>query len=124
MVVLPRLCLLAFTICQPLVLNRFLSFLASPSESPDTGYGLIGAYGLVYLGIAISTSFYYHRAFRAVTMLRGMLMSAVFAKSTEIIISSDNSAAVTLMSTDVGSPCRPNPERNLALGLFRYTDAW
>ena len=56
-VVVPRLCLLAFTICQPLMLNRFLSFLQNPAESVNIGYGLIAAYGLVYLGIALSSSF-------------------------------------------------------------------
>ena len=35
-------------------------------------------------------------------MLRGILVSAVYAKTTEISITAlDNSAAVTLMSTDV-----------------------
>jgi len=62
----------------------------------------MAAYGLVYLGIAVSSAFYWYRANRMLTMLRGMLMSAVFAKATEIGIgTSDNAAAVTLMSTDV-----------------------
>lgn len=101
-VVLPRLLQLAFTICQPLVLNRFLTFLEQPEESINRGYGLIGAYGLVYLGIALSGALYSHQAMRAVTMLRGILVSAIFARSTELSTTSiDNAAAVTLMSTDV-----------------------
>lgn len=100
-----RLCLLGFTICQPLVLNRFLDFLQDPSEDVNHGYGLIGAYGLVYLGISITSSFYWHKAFRSLTMLRGVLVAAVYSKTTELrSASSDDSAAVTLMSTDVSLP--------------------
>ncbi|KAM5348158.1 hypothetical protein ACJ41O_007982 [Fusarium nematophilum] len=102
-VVLPRLALLAFTICQPLVLNRFLVFLGDPSQSVNIGYGLIAAYGLVYLGIAIAQALYWHRNARSVTMLRGVLVSVIFSKATEMsITATDDSAAVTLMSSDVG----------------------
>ncbi|KAK1465457.1 hypothetical protein CCUS01_07575 [Colletotrichum cuscutae] len=101
-VVLPRLFLLGFTICQPLILNRFLDFLQNPSETANYGYGLVGAYGLVYLGISISSSFYWHAAFRCLTMLRGVLVAAIYTKTTELRVApGDDSAAVTLMSTDV-----------------------
>jgi len=54
--VFPRVVLIAFTMSQPLLLNKFVGFL---SEAPgqDTayvGYGLIVAYGIVYLGLAVS----------------------------------------------------------------------
>ena len=54
--VLPRLILLALTMCQPLLLNRFVNYLSETeaSESANIGYGLIAAYGLVYLGLAVS----------------------------------------------------------------------
>ncbi|GKT45639.1 ABC transporter atnG [Colletotrichum spaethianum] len=101
-VVLPRIFLLAFTICQPLVLNRFLDFLQNPSQDVNYGYGLIGAYGLVYLGISVSSSFYWHKAFRSLAMLRGVLVAAIYSKTTELRVApGDDSAAVTLMSTDV-----------------------
>lgn len=101
-VVFPRLLQLAFTICQPLVLNQFLAFLENSEESINRGYGLIGAYALVYLGIALSGAFFSHQATRTVTMLRGILVSAIFARSTDLSTTAvDNSAAVTLMSTDV-----------------------
>jgi hypothetical protein len=101
-VVVPRLFLLAFTICQPLVLVRFLVFLQDPSEDVDVGYALILAYGAVYVGISVSSSFYYHSVYRSVTMLRGLLVTAVFSKTTRRnITAGDDAAAVTLMSTDV-----------------------
>jgi len=57
--IIPRLVLLAFTFCQPLLVNRFLDYLQDPVEIKDAniGYGLIGAYGLVYFGMAVSAPF-------------------------------------------------------------------
>ncbi|KAH0531953.1 hypothetical protein TsFJ059_000711 [Trichoderma semiorbis] len=101
-VIVPRLFLLAFTICQPLVLTRFLGFLNDGTQSVNIGYGLIGAYGLVYLGIAATQALYWHQNGRCVTMLRGVLVSAIFSKVTEVsIVAVDDSAALTLMSSDV-----------------------
>ena len=101
-VVLPRLVQLAFTICQPLVLNRVLVFLADEPESANIGYGLVAAYGIVYVGIAVSQALYWQANARFVTMLRGTLVSAIFSKATEVsITATDNKAAVTLMSTNV-----------------------
>ncbi|KAM5387652.1 hypothetical protein ACJA88_000912 [Fusarium oxysporum] len=101
-VVLPRLALLDFTICQPLILNRLLVFLDDTSQPINIGYGIIAAYGLVYSGIALSQALYWHRNARSVTLLRGVLVSAVFSKATDLsITTTDDSAAVTLMSSDV-----------------------
>ncbi|KAH6607530.1 MRP-type ABC transporter [Trichoderma cornu-damae] len=98
----PRLALLAFTISQPLVLTRLLGFLDDETQSVNIGYGLLGAYGLVYLGIAVTQALYWHQNGRLVTVLRGILVSAVFSKVTEVsIVAVDDSAALTLMSSDV-----------------------
>lgn len=53
---IPRLVMLVLTLCQPLLLNRFVNYLSQSvrSESIAIGYGLIAAYGFVYLGIAVS----------------------------------------------------------------------
>ncbi|KAH8821942.1 ABC transporter-like protein [Xylogone sp. PMI_703] len=100
--VLPRLYLIGFTFCQPLLLNRYLNFLGKPTESLTVGYGLFGAYGIVYFGFAVSTGFYWHQVYRCVTMIRGSLISAVYKKTTDIsTVALDSSAAVTLMSTDI-----------------------
>ncbi|KAH6659682.1 P-loop containing nucleoside triphosphate hydrolase protein [Truncatella angustata] len=102
-----RSILVVFTICQPLLLNRFLLYLQEADESLNIGYGLIAAYGLVYIGMAISSAFYFHKAFRMATMLRGLLIAVIFKHTTEIsIAASDNSASVTLMSTDVDTIVR------------------
>ncbi|KAM0350073.1 hypothetical protein ACHAPU_003236 [Fusarium lateritium] len=101
-VIVPRVVLLAFTVCQPLILNRLLVFLDDTSQPIQIGHSLIGAYGLVYAGIALSQALYWHRNARSVTLLRGVLVSAIFSKATELsTTATDDSAAVTLMSSDV-----------------------
>jgi ATP-binding cassette subfamily C (CFTR/MRP) protein 1 len=102
--VLARLFLLFFVLCQPLVLHQLLIFLENTTANSRKGYGLMAAYGLIYLGIAVSSVIYRHQTNRMLTMLRGMLMSAIFVQATKISVTGlDNAAAVTLMSTDVCS---------------------
>jgi ATP-binding cassette subfamily C (CFTR/MRP) protein 1 len=53
--IVPRLLLLALTFCQPLLLRRLLDYLNnSDVEDENMGYGLIGAYFVVYAGLAVS----------------------------------------------------------------------
>ncbi|KAF2108606.1 P-loop containing nucleoside triphosphate hydrolase protein [Lophiotrema nucula] len=114
--VIPRLALLGFTFCQPLMVERLLAFLQIKSQPVGTGYGLVGAYAVVYFGMSISNSLYLHRSYRFLTMLRGTLVSAIYTKTTELSITAiDNSAAVTLMSTDV---------EFVVLGLRGLHDLW
>ncbi|KAH7118766.1 multidrug resistance-like protein [Dendryphion nanum] len=114
--IFPRLALLGFAFCQPLLVGRLLQFLQNQQETIQTGYGLIGAYAVVYFGMSVSTSLFMHRSYKCLTMLRGTLVSAVYTKTTEISITAlDNSAAVSLMSTDV---------ERLILGLRGLHDIW
>lgn len=54
-VVPAKLCLLAFTLGQPFLIQRSVEWFSEPKSeaSNNIGYGLIGAYGLVYIGIAV-----------------------------------------------------------------------
>lgn len=54
----PRLVVMAFIYCQPLLVTRFLDYLQS-DEDTNIGRGLIGAYAVVYFGIAVSCSSWY-----------------------------------------------------------------
>ena len=51
----PRLCLIGFNFCQPFLINRAVTFSqqAVTTETTNVGYGLIGAYILVFVGIAV-----------------------------------------------------------------------
>ncbi|PWY89950.1 putative ABC multidrug transporter [Aspergillus heteromorphus CBS 117.55] len=98
----PRLALLAFTFCQPLFIERLLDYLSQPALDPNVGYGFIGASMLIYLGIAISTAFYWYFHHRMRTMARSILVIETFIKATQARIGTgDDSAALTLMSTDM-----------------------
>lgn len=54
----PRLCFLGFSFAQPFLINRAILFASSPDapENRNVGYGLIGAYVLVYVGLAVRLS--------------------------------------------------------------------
>ena len=100
----PRLAYIGFTFCQPFLITRAVDLSSQPitSASRDVGYGLIGAYLIVYIGIAITMALYQHWAYRSITMARGGLISMLFAKTS--LLKSDDvdpSAALTLMSADI-----------------------
>ncbi|OAA56012.1 ABC transporter, sequence [Cordyceps fumosorosea ARSEF 2679] len=99
--VVPRLCLLGFTLSQPFFIERLLEALSRPgggAPAADISYGLVGAALLIYAGMAVSTAFYGYYHHRTLTMSRAMLVTEVYRQSTRLRTSDD--AALTLMSTD------------------------
>jgi ATP-binding cassette subfamily C (CFTR/MRP) protein 1 len=104
--ILPRLCLIGFRYAQPLLLSRTTEFVSSTTDKKNIGWGLTGAFGIVFLGLGISKALYSHMAFRSATAVRGTLVSMIYAKTVDLNITSlDESAAVTLMSNDTGKCC-------------------
>lgn len=115
---IPRLILIMFIFCQPLLLETFLGYLKDPEERKNANIGkaMIGAYALVYTGMAIASAFYWYRNIRFIAMLRGILMSAVYNKTTQLsIIATNTTDSVTLMSGDV---------ENLVRGLREIHELW
>lgn len=55
MPVIPRLFQIGFTYAQPFLVTAAINLAATPQTQPynNNGYGLIGAYILVYSGIAV-----------------------------------------------------------------------
>ena len=51
----PRLCLSAFTFAQPFLVSRILDYVVEPDtvNTKNIGYGLVGAMGIVYTGLAV-----------------------------------------------------------------------
>ncbi|KAK1675557.1 P-loop containing nucleoside triphosphate hydrolase protein [Colletotrichum godetiae] len=74
--------LVGLQLAQPFMISTIMAYLASPvdhtEDQRNIGYGLIGAYGLVYVSIAVRCQ---HLVFR--------------------ITGAEEAAAVTLMSTDI-----------------------
>ncbi|KAL8856229.1 MAG: hypothetical protein Q9178_007146 [Gyalolechia marmorata] len=100
----PRLALIGFNFCQPFLIERAIKFNSMPINQSTTniGYGLIGAYFLVYCGIAITTGQYQHLTYRAITMARGGLVSLMFDKTPLVKAdAADPASSLTLMSADI-----------------------
>jgi len=103
-VVPPRMALIGFNFCQPFLIQRTIEFSQQPvtGESTNVGYGLIGAYFLVYFGIAVTSGQYQHLTYRAITMARGGLISMMFAKTSSLKADlADPATSLTLMSADI-----------------------
>lgn len=118
-VVLPRLCFMGFTLAQPFLILRIIRAVGQQVLSQEISDGLIGATALIYFGIAVSSlirfnfemtnrpaqvsrSSYTHRANQVTTQLRGMLIAAIYDKMLRLTPGElENSAAVTLISTDM-----------------------
>lgn len=102
--IIPRLALSAFTFCQPFLITATVDFLGSPAtaESDKYGQALVGAYVLVYLGLAVSTAVYWRQTYRLNTVIRSGLVTIVYQHST-VLKANDlkDTAAITLMGTDV-----------------------
>lgn len=100
--VFPRACLVAFSYSQTFLITRVISFVGDPTttQTKNFGYGLIGAAGIIYTGIALSTVHYKHRLYRTITMFRGATVGLIYNKTMKMQDGIYNeSAAVTLMST-------------------------
>ncbi|CAG8920353.1 unnamed protein product [Penicillium salamii] len=105
--VAPRLALATFKYTLPFLITRTTSWTADPSQSDALGWGLTGAWLLVFLGQAISNGFYYQMTYRFVTAIRGSLCSVLFTKTLDLRSTAlDESVAVSLMSTDTDSICQ------------------
>lgn len=116
---LPRLVMLGLSVSQPILTERLLRYLdpAIHTSQVGVGSGLIGAYALQYIGLAISTSLFYQLHFRVISMVRGCLVSALNAKMghLDMTLMENASTSITLMSTDM---------QQINIGLQRFHDLW
>lgn len=100
----PRLFMIGFRFSQPLLMRRAVNLIADANghDIRETGLLLTGATAIVYLGLAFSNAHYKHHIFRSMTMVRGALVTLIY-DSTLLLeaTAAADSAAVTLMSTDV-----------------------
>ena len=57
-IILPRLCLIAFTFCQPFLITRAIDYVSETGNNAtrNDGYGLIAATALVYSGLAVGVN--------------------------------------------------------------------
>jgi ATP-binding cassette subfamily C (CFTR/MRP) protein 1 len=113
----PRIAMMGFEFCQPFLINRITKYLASPrntSRAAD-GYGLIGAAVITYVGIAVSKSNFAYQHERFLAKCRGLLVSTIYERTTELRISSGHDSTLTLMSNDV---------ERIRMGLLYIHNLW
>ncbi|KAI9645295.1 hypothetical protein NHQ30_006030 [Ciborinia camelliae] len=104
--IIPRLCMIGFKYAQPFLLERTVGFANDESQPDSIGWGLTGAFGIVFLGLAVLNGAYYHMAYRYNTAVRGSLVSLIYAKTVDLSITAlDESVAVTLMANDTSAIC-------------------
>ncbi|RMZ79569.1 hypothetical protein DV737_g3391, partial [Chaetothyriales sp. CBS 132003] len=105
-VVFFRLCLIGFKFSQPLLIHRAVSLLEEPDtqEKRSIGRSLIGATSLIYIGIALMTGMFRHNVYRLMTMVRSAIVGLIYRTTLSLDAKkASNSAALTLMSTDLES---------------------
>ncbi|KAL4789180.1 putative ABC transporter [Aspergillus venezuelensis] len=101
---LPRLCLIGVNYAQPFLVNRVVSFLGQPDTPTSRGVasGLIAAYAIVYMGIAVVTATFHHRSYRMVMTVRGGLILLIYDHTLTLNVSSPSkNDSYTLITADI-----------------------
>ena len=118
--ILPRLALVGFRFCQPFLIHSLLDHMENHVDGDITwrnkGYGFIGAAVIIYFGVAVSTALYWYCHERVQAMTRGALVAAIYHNLMQLrIIDVNDSAAITLMSTDI---------ERIRVGLLNLHEFW
>ena len=104
---LPRLISGIVRYMQPLLISRAIDYVSRPhfeAEDWNTGYGLILAAMFIYVTMAVTNNMYKQRLNRLDTMIKGSMVGLIHNKALTIQDGIfDDSAAVTLMSSDATS---------------------
>ncbi|GAM87021.1 hypothetical protein ANO11243_050420 [Dothideomycetidae sp. 11243] len=99
---IPRLALIGFSIAQPFLIQRAIVFVEVGTTPVRYGYGLIGAFGVTYLGIAVSTAWYEYLTARALAMIRASLIGIIYQSTLDMTTEAVQTASpVSLMGADV-----------------------
>ncbi|OJJ69537.1 hypothetical protein ASPBRDRAFT_198193 [Aspergillus brasiliensis CBS 101740] len=86
--ILPRIAYTIFNLAQPFLVERVLNFMKEPEHPHPTMYagGLLAAYAVVCIGLAVSYTVYQHKTYRLVSIIRGSLVTLIFNKTLPPII--------------------------------------
>ncbi|EXF80647.1 ABC transporter [Colletotrichum fioriniae PJ7] len=118
--IVPKLFQIAFNYAQPFLIDEAIRLASQPQQQPynNRGFGLIGAYVIVYTGIAVSTGQYDWRNQRAASMTRGSTTALVYRKALRLDLTSPNvspSGALTLVGTD---------SETISQGITQLHEVW
>ncbi|OHE98019.1 ABC transporter [Colletotrichum orchidophilum] len=118
--IVPKLFQIAFNYAQPFLIDEAIRLASQPQQQlyNNRGFGLIGAYVLVYTGIAVSTGQYDWRNQRVASMTRGSTTALIYRKALRLDLTSPNvspSAALTLVGTD---------SETISQGITQLHEVW
>ncbi|RDL32356.1 p-loop containing nucleoside triphosphate hydrolase [Venustampulla echinocandica] len=102
--IIPRLCLTGVNYAQPFLVSRVVNFIEQPetATSNKIAYGLIAAYAIVYIGIAVMSTISQHKNYRAIVAIRGSAVSLIYHHTLSLSSSSaSTSSSLTLINNDV-----------------------
>ncbi|PWN46197.1 P-loop containing nucleoside triphosphate hydrolase protein [Ceraceosorus guamensis] len=107
--IIPRLIVTAATLAQPFLVSKTLAFAQSSGTATDSptayGWGLVGAYALIYLVLATSNGQYYWLSAKTMVKMRGALIEIIYAKSLRLHLEAakrtGGGKAANLVSVDV-----------------------
>ncbi|KAJ9155467.1 p-loop containing nucleoside triphosphate hydrolase [Pleurostoma richardsiae] len=101
--VIPRLFLIVFRYAQPILIWRAIHYVTVPASGDweSTGYWLIVAALIVYMGLVVSTARYQHAVNRLRLSTKSALVGLIHAKMISLPSTArEDGEAITLMSTD------------------------
>ncbi|KAE8452148.1 hypothetical protein EG329_001615 [Mollisiaceae sp. DMI_Dod_QoI] len=99
----PRALLIGLKFAQPFLIRRTIDYVSNRNDQPgNVGWGLAGAYAIVYIGLALITASSEYLINRVTVQMRGGLVSLIYLKTVDLSVTAlEEGAALTLMSTDV-----------------------
>lgn len=100
--VIPRLLLSAFSFCQPFLITATVNYVGLEERDTNRSNSLIGAFVLVYVGMAVARAVYARQVYRMTTMMRSGLISLIHQKTMSLrAVDLKDRAATALVGTDV-----------------------
>ncbi|KAM3453053.1 hypothetical protein NHJ6243_009225 [Beauveria neobassiana] len=100
--ILPRLLFTLLKFSQPFLLLHIVQAVKYGGVDRDISWPLVLATACVFVGITVSRVLQAHYHFRVVTMIRGILVAAIYDKMQKLYFEDlIDAAAVTLMTADV-----------------------
>ncbi|KAJ6781136.1 hypothetical protein PWT90_04855 [Aphanocladium album] len=98
-----RLMFVGLQFSQPFLLFQVVSAVRNGTTT-EISSGLVGATALVFTGIAFTRVFYEHTSYRLLTLVRGILVVAIYEKMQRLPTEKlQKLAAITLMTADVAA---------------------
>ncbi|KAI6762485.1 hypothetical protein HG530_008465 [Fusarium avenaceum] len=114
--VVPRICLTVFNFTQPSLLEVTVKYISQADPDTSHGKGLIGAWALVFLGLAVTNSIYQYQMSRFIARFRGSLIGIIYQQTLQARPADlGEVTAISLVGADV---------ERIAMAMSFVHEAW